>query len=115
MSDFLAICFSSGSTKAAGIGPKKALALIKKHGKKFDEIFKEAEWEKHFDFSWEKVYDTIKNIPVTDEYNLKWETINSEKIYEILVERHDFLKERVENSILKLTKNQAQKGLSDFF
>ncbi|MEK6916284.1 MAG: flap endonuclease-1 [Nanoarchaeota archaeon] len=105
--------FNVGGVK--GIGPKKGLLLIKKHKKDFDALFEEAGWSEHFDYSWRKVYDTIKNIPVTDDYELKWGTVNQTKIHKILVERHEFLKERVENSITKLTKKQAQKGLSDFF
>ena len=40
---------------------------------------------------------------------------DKEKIIELLVEKHDFSRERVEKSIEELSKQQAQKGLSEFF
>ena len=100
-----------------GIGPKKALALIKKHGEDYDTIFKEAKWDEHFDVSWQEVFDLIKNMKVAEHYNLKWEPVDREKLIELLVDEHDFSKERVENSLAKLEEstNKRQKGLGDFF
>jgi flap endonuclease-1 len=100
-----------------GIGPKKALALIKKHGKDYDAIFKEAKWDEHFDFSWQEVFDVIKNMKVTENYKLKWEPVDREKVIDILVSQHNFSRERVENSLAKLEEstNKRQKGLGDFF
>jgi flap endonuclease-1 len=103
--------FNIGGVK--GIGPKKALVLVKKHGKDFDEIFKETGWE--FNYTWQTVFDTIKKIPVIQDYELKWNQPNEKKIYEILVERHEFSRERVEKAIEGLIKKQEQKGLGDFF
>jgi flap endonuclease-1 len=101
-----------------GIGPKKAIKLIEKHGENFEEIFKEAKWEEHYDFSWKKVFDTIKEMPKTNEYNISFNDPNPEKIKEILVKEHDFSEERVENTLAKLEeykKINAQKGLNEFF
>jgi flap endonuclease-1 len=103
--------FNIGGVK--GIGPKKAIVLVKKHGKNFANLFKEAGWE--FKETWQAVFDTIKNIPVTDNYELKWSSINEKKIYELLVDKHEFSRERVEKAIESLVKTQAQKGLTDFF
>jgi len=99
-----------------GIGPKKALALIKKHGNNYENIFKEAKWEESFDYPWKEVFDLIKNMKIADDYELKWEPVNKEKIIEVLVEEHDFSKERVENALAKLeeSKDKQQKSLSDF-
>jgi flap endonuclease-1 len=101
--------FNVGGVK--GIGPKKALALIKKHGKDFDTLFKEAGAE----FDWKEVYATIKDMPVTDSYELKWNNIDEKKIYEILVDKYEFSRERIEKTLEGFVKKQAQKGLSDFF
>jgi flap endonuclease-1 len=100
-----------------GIGPKKALTLIKKHSEDYDTIFKEAKWDEHFDVSWQEVFDLIKNMKVTENYKLKWEPVDKEKIIEVLVDNHDFSRERVENSLAKLEEstNKKQKGLGDFF
>jgi len=97
-----------------GIGPKKALKLIEEFGEDFDRLFREVKWEENFDFEWKEVYDTIKKMPVTDDYELKWKDFNAEKIREILVERHDFALERVNSTIEKLSalkKKSSQKGL----
>ena len=99
-----------------GIGPKKALTLIKKYKEDYDGMFKEAKWEEQFDFSWKDVFDTIKNMKVSDDYSLNWREVNKEKVIEILVENHDFSRERIENSLKKLEEsdNRSQKSLFDF-
>lgn len=103
--------FNNGGVK--GIGPKKGLQLVRKHGKNFDNLFKEVSRE--LDFSWKEVFDLIKNMPVTDDYELKWSDINTKKVLEIMVERHEFLQERIDKALSELVKKQEQKGLTDFF
>ncbi len=101
-----------------GIGPKKAMKLIEKHKDNYEKIFEEAKWNEHYDFSWKKIYEIIKNMPTTNEYEVKFENPNPEEIKKILVEEHDFSEERVNNTLQKLEeykKINAQKGLSDFF
>lgn len=105
--------FNVGGIK--GIGPKKALALIKKYNKDFDSIFNEVNWNNYFKNDWKFVFNTIKNMPVSDHYNLDWKEIDKRKIYKILVEDYDFSKERVEKILYDLDKKNEQKGLSDFF
>jgi len=95
-----------------GIGPKKALNLVKQF-KKFDAMFKEVE----VDFNWKKIYAIFKSMPVMREYQLKWKKVDEDKVKEILVERHEFGEERVENTLKKLrkeNKKKEQKGLGDF-
>lgn len=103
--------FNIGGVK--GIGPKKAIDLVKKHGKDFESVFNEVKWE--FPFSWKEVYETIYNIKTSEDYELKWGSIDEKEIYRIMVEENEFQKERIENSINGLNKKQAQKGLGDFF
>ncbi|MCC7575131.1 flap endonuclease-1 [Candidatus Woesearchaeota archaeon] len=101
-----------------GIGPKKALKLIEKHGDDFDVLFEEAKWSEHFDFSWRNIFDLIKNMPVTDDYVLDFKNPDVDEIKKILVDEHDFSEERVNSTLLKLEeykKVNAQKGLGDFF
>jgi flap endonuclease-1 len=108
--------FNIGGVK--GIGPKNALKLVKKYGKDFDSLFKEVEWNKNFDFGWEIVFDTIKNMPVTDDYELTWKSVDRSRIINLLVEKHEFSRERVEKTLDELeeqTKKGKQKGLGDFF
>jgi flap endonuclease-1 len=107
--------FNIGGIK--GIGPKKALKLLQEI-KEPKKIFEEAGWKENFEFSWETVFDVIKKMPVTDEYELKWEKPDKEKIKQLLIEKHDFGTERVNSTLTKLEeyeKEQSQRGLGDFF
>jgi flap endonuclease-1 len=106
--------FNIGGIK--GIGPKKSLGLIKKFGFDFEGLFNEVKWSEHFDYSWNEVFDTIKNMPVSDDYKLEWKKVDENKIREILVERHEFSLERINNTLDKLKKeSNKQRGLGEFF
>ena len=105
--------FNVGGIK--GIGPKKALLLVKKHKTDFDKLFREAKWKDFFNFRWKEVYNLIKEMPTTTEYNLEWKLINEDKVKEILVERHEFSEERIDKILQEILKTHQQKGLSDFF
>ncbi|MEM2121097.1 MAG: flap endonuclease-1 [Candidatus Woesearchaeota archaeon] len=96
----------------SGIGPKRALELVRKYGKNFDQIFKNVSWD--FDFSWQEVFETIKNIPVTENYKLNWHEINLDKTLKILLE-HDFSEQRTRKLLEPLVKKQSQKDLKSFF
>ena len=100
-----------------GIGPKKALDLVKKYGSDFDELFKDIKWGDYFPFPWTDVFYTIKKMKVTDEYELKWEDINEKELFDLLVNEHEFGEERVKGVIEKLKKDKGkrqQKGLGEF-
>ncbi len=100
-----------------GIGPKKALDLVKKHKRDFGLLFSEARWDDYFDYPWKTVYDTIKDIPVTDDYLLQWRSPDSNRIKSLLLER-EFSEERIDSILEKLEKqivSSQQKGLGDFF
>ncbi|MAG37825.1 flap endonuclease-1 [Candidatus Pacearchaeota archaeon] len=93
-----------------GIGPKKALSLVKE--KKFPAvIFKELEEQGKLNFNWKDVFEIFKKPDVKKE-KIVFPKMNIEKIKEILVERHDFSLERVEKQLEKLNvikgKNQQQ-------
>ena len=107
--------FNIGGIK--GIGPKKAYALVKKRKTDFDKIFKDVEWQASFEFEWKDVFDLIKNMRVNKKYDLGWQEINKDKVFELLVEKHDFSKKRIEKKIQDLTKDTAkkqQKGLGEW-
>ncbi|MBI2208043.1 flap endonuclease-1 [Candidatus Woesearchaeota archaeon] len=100
-----------------GIGPKNALKLVKKHKTDFDEMFKEAKWNEHFEFPWTDIYYLIKKMPITDDYELKWSNVNEGHLYKLLVDEHDFSEERVKSALEKFSKGNVkkqQKSLSDF-
>jgi len=100
-----------------GTGPKNALKLVKQYKTDFDSLFKHLKWNNYFEFPWTDVYYLIKKIPTTDDYELKWKEIDNEKLYELLVEQHDFSDQRVKTSLIKLSKEttkKQQKSLDDF-
>lgn len=118
--DFIALCmlvgtdFNVGGIK--GIGPKKALDLVKKFPNDHEAIFKEAKWDEHFDYPWEEVFNLIKNMEVSDDYKLSWSKVDEDEIFRILVDKHDFSKERVEHSLARFRKESiSQRGLNEFF
>jgi flap endonuclease-1 len=107
--------YNAGGIK--GIGPKKALTLVKKYKEDFTTMFQEAEWDSFFDYPWNQVFTTIKEIPVTNEYSLEWNSLDQEKITTMLVEEHGFSKERIESMFEKLQgtkEKQNQSSLGDF-
>ena len=100
-----------------GIGPKKALKLIQEHKDDFNTMFKAVNWDDHFDYSWEEVFRLFKEMPVEKDYSLRWNSIDPDKVRQILCEKHDFSNNRVDDTLEKLTSAQsqlAQKGLGDF-
>lgn len=106
--------FNVGGVKR--IGPKKALALVKEYGFDFDKLFESVDWE--YPYPWSDVFDLFKNMPVTDDYDLTWKPVDREAVIKILVDDHDFNKQRVVDTLDKLekeTKKLAQKGLGAFF
>ena len=96
-----------------GIGPKKALKLVKQYEHNFELLFNSVDWE--FDYSWRTVYDTIKNIPVTDEYVVEYKQLNEKKIKKLMIEKHGFSEDRIVNSLNILKKKTSQKNIGSFF
>lgn len=96
-----------------GIGPKKALSLVKQFGKDFNALFNSVKWE--YAFSWKKIFDTIVNMPTTSDYDIKFSSINTEKIKSLLCDKHDFSQERVDKLLNPLLKEKSQSSLTNFF
>jgi len=108
--------YNKGGIK--GIGPKNAIKLVKKHGTDFKTLFDEVKWDEHCETDWKEIFYLIKKMPVTDDYSLRWEAVDEERVKKLLVELRGFSLERVENSIKKIVKESdklKQKALGDFF
>ena len=86
--------FNIGGVK--GIGQKKALALVQSD-KKFSDIFESLNAE----FDWEEIFETFKNMPVTEDYDTKFKAADPKEVKSIL-ERHDFSEERINSTLEKL-------------
>ncbi len=98
------------------IGPKKAYELVKKckNKKDFAKLFEELKPN----FDWLEIYNVFKEMPITKNYKIKWEKPDTKKIKRILIDKHDFSEERVNNVIEKLEKvneSNKQTGLTKWF
>lgn len=101
-----------------GIGPKKGIKLVKKHKDDFEALFTEVNWSEYFEIDWREIFRTFDEMPVIDDYDMTFNSPDVEKIKEILVKKHDFSQDRVNNTFEKLEnakKLNEQKGLSEFF
>ncbi|MFH1072007.1 MAG: flap endonuclease-1 [Nanoarchaeota archaeon] len=101
-----------------GIGPKNALKLVKEYPHDFDKLFKEVKWDDQYEYSWKEVFSLFKDCPVSEEYALDWEAPDWDKVKEVLVEKHEFGLERVEEvrkSFEKAAQLTRQRGLGEFF
>lgn len=94
-----------------GIGPKKALDLVKKHG---DDALKHVEWD---DPDINVLMDIFENHPVADVKSLEWGHFNQEALVGLLCDDHDFSEERIKSTIEKVEKSGKgkQKQLGSFF
>lgn len=104
--------FNPGGVK--GIGPKKALALVKQFVypvKIFENVI-----ERHGDlgFNWMEIFEIFKK-PNVSKQKVIFPKFNEDKIKEILVERHEFSAERIENQIAKIREIKAKKGQTSLF
>ena len=98
--------FNPGGVK--GIGPKKALALVRE--KKYPvKIFGELEEQGRLNFDWKEVFEIFKKPNVIKDAKIDFPKLNEKAIKEILVKRHDFSEERVDNQLAKL-KDLKEKG-----
>ncbi len=99
-----------------GIGPKKALALVREQ-KSLDKIFAAAKWNEHCSLHWQEIFDVFKKMPVTRDYSLKFKAPDKAGVTDFLVKEHDFGVERVESALGELQEQHSrrqQKGLGDF-
>lgn len=107
--------FNVGGVK--GLGPKKGLKLVQENHD-LEKLFLEINFDEICGVSWKEVFKTIKEMPVSDDYKLEWNNIDEEKILEILVENHEFNRERITNAlenIQKEMKKARQTSLGNFF
>ncbi len=85
-----------------GIGPKKALQFIKTY-KSLEKIPKAYLGGENIEELLE-IKKYFLNPSITNEYKLEWREPSREKIFEILVEEHDFNPDRVKNAYERLYK-----------
>ena len=84
-----------------GIGPKTAYKLIRKYGS-LENIIKYENVS--LDFDYEAVRSIFLNPEVTDDYDLRWGSVDERGIIKFLCEDRDFNVERVRKAVERLRK-----------
>ncbi len=90
-----------------GIGPKKALALVKE-GKKAEDVYDDKKIDEETDL--QKLRNFFMEPPLNDDYVLEWKAADDEKMIDFLVHKHDFSIDRVKNAINKMEKASKEIG-----
>lgn len=99
-----------------GVGPKTALKLVRE-SEDFDVLFEQVKWGEHCDLPWTDIFYLIKQMKVTDKYDIRFGTPDRQRIARLLVDNHDFSIDRVEGAlepVLKEKEKKQQKRLGDF-
>lgn len=97
-----------------GIGPKKALALVR--DKKYPvKIFSELEEQGRLDFNWRDVFEIFKKPNVLKGLDVEFGKLDADKMKKILVEEHDFSLDRVEKQLGKLVKIKSESAQKTLF
>lgn len=102
-----------------GIGQKRALEIVQKHNNP-EEIFEFVSNSDKYtlDFNWKEIFNQFKEFKTVTNEKIEEPKIDKEKVIEILVNKHDFSKERIDNALDKLKileETKKQKGLKDFW
>jgi flap endonuclease-1 len=91
-----------------GIGPKKALALVKSK-KTLRNVLAEVAWD--YDIPAESILQLFLNPRVEESYKLSWSGIDEEKVIDLMVNKHEFALERIKSQ-LSPEKEKNTKGAS---
>ncbi len=100
-----------------GVGPKTAYKLIKQYGSLKRALLKLP--QANFPVAPEEIKRVFLEPEVTDNYALKWSMPSRDRVIEILVEEHDFSRERVVKAVERAEKAYRerflQRGLDFWF
>ncbi|NYT11980.1 MAG: flap endonuclease-1 [Methanomassiliicoccales archaeon] len=88
-----------------GIGPKKALTLIKEYG----DLERSLDAKDLMIESFKEIRSIFLDYEKMTEYDLTWKPAQREKVMEFLVEEHDFTPGRVESALNKLESEREEK------
>jgi flap endonuclease-1 len=89
----------------SGIGPKRALKLIKEHG---DFVRAMASIDKVYP-EYERVKGLFTDFEKTDNFTLEWKEPDRVKVVEMLVGQYDFSEQRVNSALDKMTPKPVKK------
>ncbi|MGV8142745.1 MAG: flap endonuclease-1 [Candidatus Pacearchaeota archaeon] len=104
--------FNPGGVK--GIGPKKALALVKQ--KVHPVAIFEDVTERHGDvgFNWREIFEIFKK-PNVSKQKVIFPKFNEDKIKEILVKKHEFSEDRIESHLEKMRELKLKNAQGKLF
>lgn len=104
--------FNPGGVR--GIGPKKALALVKQKVHPVS-IFEEIT-ERFGDvgFNWREIFEIFKK-PNVSKQRVSFPKFNEDKIKEILVDRHEFSSDRIDSQLQKMRDLRAKNAQVKLF
>lgn len=92
-----------------GIGPKRALKLMKEHGS-LEEV--SAKTEVHVPGGFEEVRAVFLEPDVTSEYELRWGAVDAETVRRLLCDEHGFSVDRVDSVVKRMGPQAATKRQS---
>jgi len=110
----IAICVGTDYNKGLEkVGPKTALKLIKKYGNIHAVLREKGVKIEYLD----SIRELFIHPEVTDDYEIKWNKPDSEKLIEFLCENHDFSVDRINKATerLKTASGTRQKTLDQWF
>ena len=96
-----------------GIGPKKALKLIKQH-KNLESVISEKDFEVE---NYKEIQNIFLDPDVTDDYKISLGRIHEDKIVRLLVDDYEFSESRVKSALKKVMSvksAEAQKSLNEW-
>ncbi len=102
------------------VGPKTALKIVKEH-RTLDAVtaYVREKYDYQFEVDAQEVMDLFLDPPYSPVDNLKWGGIEPEKVMKLLVEEHDFSRERVDKVLTDaqkmLKERSAQSRLDKWF
>jgi len=106
-----------------GIGPKRALQLVKTYKQPvllfqaLNKLVKEGKVAEP-EFEWQEIFSVFKKPNIKKDYKIEFKKINWEEVKKLLCKEHDFSEIRVENALKRVVdyeKAAKQKDLKSFF
>ncbi len=109
--DIAILCGTDYNQGIKGIGPKRGLDYVKKHGD-LEGVFEERDEEVN---NYEVIQNLFLEPKVTDDYELNFQAPRLEELKEFLIKEHDFTQERIRTVLDKLSTIADDKKQSTLF
>ncbi len=109
--DIAILCGTDYNQGVKGIGPKRGLKYIKKHGD-LESVLEERDEEVN---NYEVIRKLFLEPKVTDDYELNFESPQVDELKEFLIKEHDFTEDRIRSVLDKLSAVADSKKQSTLF